>query len=199
MLHGTLTKPVTTRHPKACCYMALLSPLLHSTLNLIATQHPLQSLQLHDTLYKVCFYTAPITQPVTKRHLLQSPLLHGTIKSPSTILGNILSKAQVLFLAIFYQKPKYYFGKILQKLKYYRNLKAQVLSLEIFYQKPKYYFSKKFQKPKYYFVNILQKPNTILTTFYQQPKTINFLTNNYFIKPKYYQAKKYYIMLKAQS
>ena len=65
------------------------------------------------------------------------------IKSPNTSLAKFYKywKAQVLSLAIFYQKPKQYFGKILQKPKYYWKLK--------------YYSWQYFTKFQYYFGNIL--------------------------------------------
>ena len=63
LLYGTLTKPVTTRHPKARCYTTLLQiSLLHSTLKPIATLYS----------YKARCCTTP----------LQSPLLHGILTKP---------------------------------------------------------------------------------------------------------------------
>ena len=86
----------------------------------------------------------------------------------------LLLKSQMLFLAIFHQKSKYYFDSILLKPKYYSwqyFCKSPNITLAIFYKKTQYYFG-----------NILQKPNTILATFYQKPKTISFWANNYSVK-----------------
>ena len=183
MLHGNLTKPVTTRHPKAYCYMALLSPLLHSTLNLIATQHPLQSLQLHDTLYKVCFYTAPITQPVTKWHLLQSPLLHGTYYKARCY--TTLLKAQVLSLAIFYQKPKYYSWQYFIKnpntilAKFYKNSNT-IKSPQNF---TKTQILQKLKSPSTILGNILSKAQIL---FQQKISKAQILFCQYFTKAQYY-------------
>ena len=99
------------RHPKARCYTAPLSPLLHGTLTKsIVTQHP-----------KARWYTT----------LLQSQLLHVNIfhkfskhftKSLNTILTTF-TKGPILFCQhfiknpkllgkqLFYQSPKLFFGK----------------------------------------------------------------------------------------
>ena len=92
-----------------------------------------------------------------------------TLKSPSIILGNILSKVQILVWQNFTntQKPKYYPQQYFIKspnislAKFYKYSKGQILSLAIFYQ----------------------KSNTILATSYQRPKTTTFLTNNCFKSP----------------
>ena len=82
------------------------------------------------------------------------------LKSPSTILGNILSKAQMLV----WQSS--IIGNILSKAQilvwqqFYKYSKAQVLPLAIFW--------KNFTKPKYYlwqyFGKILQNPNANLSS-----------------------------------
>ena len=97
LLYRTLTKPVTTRHPKARCYTTLLQiSLLHSTLKPIATRYsykarccmtPLQSPLLHDTLtkpvatrhpYKACCHTAIF---FTKSYKAQMLIWHYFTKS----------------------------------------------------------------------------------------------------------------------
>ena len=95
----------------------------------------------------------------------------NTTKSPSTILGNILSKDQILVWQNFTntQKPKYY------SWQYF--IKSPNNILEKFYKNPN-----TIESPNTILGNILQNSNTILATFYQRPKTITFLTNNYFIK-----------------
>ena len=98
--------------------------------------------------------------------------------SLNSILGNILSKAQMLVWQNFYKyskaqvlpleifwknctKPKYYHWQYFIKssntslAKFYKYSKAQVLPMAIFYQKPKYYHWQYFTKVQYYFGNIL--------------------------------------------
>ena len=99
LLHGTLTKFVTTQHPKARCYTAPFTKP-------IATRYPLQSPLLHGTYYKARCYMEPSTKPkyYPWQYFIKNPNTilakfyknSNTIKSPSTILGNILSKAHIL-------------------------------------------------------------------------------------------------------
>ena len=85
------------------------------------------------------------------------------LKSPSAILGNTLSKTQILVWqnSTNTKSPSTTLGNILSK--------AKILVWQNFYKhlKPKYY-------PWQYFEKILQKSNTILATSYQQPKTTTF-------------------------
>ena len=121
----------------------------------VTTQHPLQSMLLHN-LYKAHCYTTPITKshcnttcftkPVATQHPLQNLLVHNPLQSPKETPSNIY-RSLCLHLAIFYKIPKYY-------------------------QKPQILFWQHFTK----------KRNTTLATFHQKPKTINFWANNYSIK-----------------
>ena len=87
----------------------------------------------------------PFTKSIATRHLLQSSLLHCTIKSPSTIFGNILSKDQIPFWQNFTktQNPSTILGNILSKAQilFWQNFtKTQILlKARKILQKLKYY------------------------------------------------------------
>ena len=120
----------------------------------VTTRHPLQSLLLHITLYKVRCYTAPITKPhcntacftkpIATQHPLQNLLVHDTLQSPKETPGNIY-RSSCLHMAIFYKIPKYYFGNILQKntillwQHFIKNPKLLIFGQTIILSKSKYY------------------------------------------------------------
>ena len=103
-------------------------------------------------------------------------------KSPSTILGNILSEAQIVVWHLFY--------------------KAQILIWHYFYKAQNAILAPTFTKPKYNFGKnyyiMLKGPIISLAKLfkYQKPK---YYPWQYFIKSPNTSLTKFYIMLKAQS
>jgi len=161
LLHDTFTKPVTTQHPKVCCYTTpltklvatlLLSSLLHgNTFTKSQTIYKKPKYYFGNYLQKPKYYFGNYLQKKSPNTILAT-----IYESPNTILATIsksqilfwqpfietqiLLKVQVLFLAIFYQKPK--FDKILQILKSPNTILAK------FYKSPILFWQHFINNPK---------------------------------------------------
>ena len=110
-----------------------------SITKLVATQHPLQSLLLHNTYYKAQEKYLAIfvkAQVCTWQYFTKS---ENIIKSPNTTFGNILSKTQILFWQHFTK------NSLLLWQHFIKNQTLLIFGQTIIPWKPKYYLTKIFK------------------------------------------------------